>query len=145
MEPDVAALPVEGAVGRASAESVPTASAKEPKKDGRARPKRDDVMVTARVGRTLRRRGDEALRRIGATPTELVNRAFEYVVETGELPELPSARRAAPGVRRIDSAMRERVMAFVDRATFAVPAGSIPDDYKQQVGEAIRAKYESLA
>lgn len=42
--------------------------------------------VSARVPREIRDRGDAALKRIDSSVTDLVNAAFEYVIETGKLP-----------------------------------------------------------
>jgi antitoxin component of RelBE/YafQ-DinJ toxin-antitoxin module len=45
-----------------------------------------DDMVTARVPREIRQQGNMVLKRIGATPTQLVNEAYEYVIKHGKLP-----------------------------------------------------------
>ena len=111
---------------------------------GRGRGQRDDAMVTARVDRGLKSRGMAVLKELGSTPTELVNRAFEYVAETGELPAPPSAVGGA-GVRRVTAAMKHRMEEFVEATTFALPEGALHDDYRTLVEEAAREKYESLA
>lgn len=112
---------------------------------GRARGQRDDAMVTARVDRGLKSRGMAVLKELGSTPTELVNRAFEYAAETGELPAPPSATGGGAGVRRVTAAMRQRMEEFVEATTFALPEGALHGDYRTLVEEAAREKYESLA
>ena len=45
-----------------------------------------DAMVSARVPIEIKQRGDKRLKEIGSTATELVNAAYHYVIEHGELP-----------------------------------------------------------
>ena len=45
-----------------------------------------DAVVTARVPVEVKEQGARVLRSIGATPTQLVNAAYSYVLETGTLP-----------------------------------------------------------
>jgi len=45
-----------------------------------------DAMISARVPVEIKKRGDKALKEIGSTATELVNAAYRYVIEHGELP-----------------------------------------------------------
>ena len=74
-----------------------------------------------------------------------MNRAFEYVAETGELPAPPSAAGGGAGARRVTAAMRQRMGEFVEATTFPLPEGALRDDYRTLVEEAVREKYESLA
>ena len=45
-----------------------------------------DAMVSARVPVEIKKRGDSKLKELGATTTELVNAAYRYVIDNGELP-----------------------------------------------------------
>lgn len=45
-----------------------------------------DAMVSARVPVEIKKRGDGKLKEIGSNPTELVNAAYRYIIEHGELP-----------------------------------------------------------
>ena len=45
-----------------------------------------DAMVSARVPVEIKKRGDNKLKELGATATELVNAAYRYVIDNGELP-----------------------------------------------------------
>jgi antitoxin component of RelBE/YafQ-DinJ toxin-antitoxin module len=45
-----------------------------------------DAMVSARVPIEIKKRGDGKLKEIGSSATELVNAAYRYVIEHGELP-----------------------------------------------------------
>ena len=45
-----------------------------------------DAMVSARVPVEIKKRGDSKLKELGANATELVNAAYRYVIDNGELP-----------------------------------------------------------
>ena len=45
-----------------------------------------DAMVSARVPVEVKKQGDRKLKEIGSSATELVNAAYSYLIETGELP-----------------------------------------------------------
>ena len=45
-----------------------------------------DAMVSARVPVEIKKQGDSKLKEIGSSATELVNAAYEYVLEYGKLP-----------------------------------------------------------
>ncbi len=50
-----------------------------------------DAMVSARVPIEVKKRGDSKLKELGSTATELVNAAYRYVIENGELPGAKAA------------------------------------------------------
>lgn len=45
-----------------------------------------DAMVSARVPVEIKKQGDRKLKEIGSSATELVNAAYRYVLQYGELP-----------------------------------------------------------
>ena len=47
---------------------------------------RVDSIVTARVPTEIKKQGNAVLEKIGATPTELINSAYEYAISHGSLP-----------------------------------------------------------
>lgn len=108
---------------------------------------RSDSIVTARVPVEIKEQGNAVLKKIGATPTELVNAAYQYVLEHGELPAGRSLPADLAGKRRILTEERKRLIQDrVRRTTFAVPASywqGKTDD--QLLGEALREKYEAFA
>lgn len=59
------------------------------------------VQMNVRMDAALKQRGDEELRRLGVTPSELVRRVWAYVAQTGELPDLQ-----VPDGRPLDVAAR---------------------------------------
>lgn len=48
-----------------------------------------DATATARVPAEIKHQVDAKLRAMGASPTTLINAAYEYVLEMGELPKAP--------------------------------------------------------
>ena len=104
-------------------------------------------IVTARVPVEIREQVNAMLKDIGSTPTELVNAAYRYVLECGELPRKATEPVDLTGQRRTLSqeqlqSLRERVK----RTTFGVPEsfwqGKSDDEL---ITEALEEKYESLA
>ena len=59
------------------------------------------AMVTARVPVEIKNRGDRKLKEIGATATELINSAYEYVIEHGEIPGRVKQEKASEPVVKI--------------------------------------------
>lgn len=59
-----------------------------------------DAMVSARVPVEIKKRGDSKLKEIGSSATELVNSAYEYVIEWGRLPgSEPTKKPVTPQVK----------------------------------------------
>lgn len=79
-----------------------------------------DSRVSARMPMENRARGDEALARIGAATTQLINAAYDYAIATGKLPQAAADGRASRAKPRgeLAQAFRERL----SRTTHAVPA-----------------------
>ena len=46
-----------------------------------------DAMVSARVPAEIKKQGDQVLKEMGSTVTELVNSAYAYLLENGQLPK----------------------------------------------------------
>lgn len=101
---------------------------------------RDDAMVTARVPREIKRRGDAKLKEIGATATQLINASYEYVIANGKLPGANAAGpKMKPGRRVITPEMREKILEFDRRTT--VHSGRMPSDVSyEELREAAMAE-----
>lgn len=97
----------------------------------------ENCLVSARMSVAKKEAGVHALEAIGATATELINDAFDYVIE----------RRRLPGREEAFECKRGSFADFVQATTFEVDWG--PDegaiDYKQLLHEGKRSDYESLA
>ena len=111
-------------------------------------------MVTARVPGEIRRQGNAVLKEIGATPTQLVNAAYEYVLSKRVLPKAtgkpsePEAAGADDGVmhRQLDIAAAHELAASIDRSTLYVPESFWSGrSYKDILAEGRRIDYEALA
>lgn len=77
-----------------------------------------DPMVSSRVPASLRDRVNTRLKEIGSNPTELINKAYEYVDVTGE-PQ--SQTTLTPDTRHLTQEQKDSLAAAISRETFAVP------------------------
>ena len=105
------------------------------------------AVVTARVPIEIKEQGNAVLKGIGATPTELVNSAYMYVLKHRELPDAQPFPADLAGKKRVLTADQKDVIRNRMRTTtFAVPASywqGKTDD--QLLEEALREKYEAFA
>ena len=96
----------------------------------------ESTLVSARVPRAKKEAAAGLLASLGATTSDLINRAFDYLLEKKELPCTTSERRNS----------QKELRTFVASTTFEVPW---PDDfdgnYKTLVKQERLAQYESLA
>lgn len=103
-----------------------------------------NTMVSARVPVELRDQVNEQLRRIGATPTDLINRAYEFVLANKALPDAKGG--LAPGRRSLTPAQRTELARSIERTTLPLFAGMDTDaSYDDLLESALRAEYASLA
>ncbi|NHM16063.1 hypothetical protein GMI69_05220 [Eggerthellaceae bacterium zg-887] len=103
-----------------------------------------DPMVSARVPAGLRDQVNEGLRSIGSTPTELINRAYEFFLATGTLPgDRPAPK---PGKRVLNAAQRQAFEESI-RATTCNVDGSLfaETDWDDALEQALRDEYEALS
>ncbi|RDB69094.1 hypothetical protein [Eggerthella sinensis] len=103
---------------------------------------RPDTIVTARVPVEIKEQGDAVLRRIGSTPTELINAAYRYVIENGELPKTDSPLdEVAVRRRTLTSEQKANIKARIDRMTLKAPASWSGKTFDELREEAMREKY----
>ena len=95
----------------------------------------DNTLVSARVPRAKKERGASVLACAGATISDLVNSAFDYVIATGKLPTATDAQRPSA----------ESFSAFVAATTLSAewPDG-FDGDYKSLMAKMRTADYEAL-
>ena len=102
-----------------------------------------DAMVSGRIPIEMKERGSALLSEIGATQTELIKSAYEYLIAEGKLPT-PSATLAGPAAltKRDINALEQ----FINETTLAVdPSFWDGFDLKEALAEGRRADYEALA
>lgn len=102
-----------------------------------------DPMVSSRIPASLRDRVNTRLKEIGSNPTELINKAYEYVDVTGELPQ--SQTTLTPGTRHLTQEQKDSLAAAFSRETFAVPESYFTGKTYDDILEAeLRNSYEAL-
>lgn len=99
----------------------------------------ESVLSSARVPLAKKETANGILDSIGATTSDLINSAYDYLLEKGELPRADAhrdAERTAEGFK-----------AFVGASTLDVDwgAGAADGDYKRLIKQGKLADYESLA
>ena len=101
----------------------------------------DNTIVSARVARGKKERANAVLDSIGATMSDAVNHALDYVIANKCLPGAPLGEACSGAGSRADG-----YRAFVEASTLSVgwPADS-SGDYKAMLKRGRLADYESLA
>lgn len=103
---------------------------------------RADAIVTARVPLEVKEQGNAVLRKIGSTPTELVNAAYRYVLDHEALPQAePSLEEAAERHRALSPERKAQIKAFVERTTLQAPASWEHKSFDELREEAMRDRY----
>lgn len=97
----------------------------------------DTTLVSARLSRAKKERAGSILESIGATASDLINSAYDYVIETHQLPT-PS--------RKAEVRNQEGFAAFVRSSTLEVEwPQDASGDYRELASEWRLSDYESLA
>lgn len=104
-----------------------------------------DAIVTARVPASIKEQGRVALNKIGATPTDLINAAYRYVLAKGELLDANDGiERLEPGTRRLSSAQQQALSSRLEKTTFNVPASFWENHTDEELlFQALEEKYAS--
>lgn len=106
-----------------------------------------DAIVTARIPVETKRQAGEILKRIGETPTRLINAAYEYLLATGSLPKTAGEDVAASSELTREELAQAR--AFLASTTLEAPAEFWAElgarSYNDLLAEGRAAAYEALA
>lgn len=101
------------------------------------------TMVSARVPEELRDQVNQELQKIGSSPTELINLAYQAFLKTKKLPQGESGLKS--GKRTFSKIQLEEFKGFVERTTVQVPEEYFNGkSYKELLVERKRAEYEAL-
>lgn len=100
-----------------------------------------DPVVTARVPEGIRSRGVDVLREIGSTKSELVNAAFNYVIQEKEFPRPTSEVRADDGLRKLDSSQMAELRSFMSCVNVPVSGQWESTPFEELLDKAAEARY----
>lgn len=96
----------------------------------------DNTLVSARLTRAKKERGCGVLAEIGATTSDLINKAFDYVIAYGEL----------PSVEQPTAFTEEDFIEFVQRSSLDADwPESFSGNYKELETRLRAVDYEALA
>ncbi len=102
---------------------------------------RNDVIVTARVPREIKRRGDAVLKKIGATPTQLINASYEYVLACNGLPNAQlESKQLKPGKRTITSSIKKKLQKF-EQSTVRIDDRYVDMPYEQMRNVVMQSRF----
>ena len=95
------------------------------------------AMVNARIPLAKKEAANSLLEAIGATPSELINSAYDYLLKFGKLPDAPEIVRDE----------NKDFSNFLAQTSFEVDwaAAGIPLNYKDHIREGKIRDHESLA
>lgn len=103
---------------------------------------RFDAIVTARVPTEIKEQGNAILKKIGSSPTELINAAYRYVLEYEELPtEVSSLEKVADRHRNLTPEQKAQIKAFIERTTLKAPESWNGKSFDELREEAMRERY----
>lgn len=105
---------------------------------------RNDAIVTARVPMEIKRQGNAVLEKIGSTPTELINSAYEYAISHGSLPT--EGELVCPGPRKLTPGQKNKLKER-GRRMLIKPGGDVLNgrSLKDVLSEMRYADYEALS
>lgn len=96
-----------------------------------------DVLVSARISQGKKDAAKSVLESLGSTTSDLINSAFDYLLENKELPQSAAPKRPT----------KAEVKKFLASSSYPVDWGddAADGDYKKLLHEGKREAYESLA
>ncbi len=103
-----------------------------------------DAIVSARVPVAVKERGNATLRELGATPSQLINAAYEFVLAERRLPKAHEPFHTA-GAR--DRALTQQQIEKIRTALEAMHVGPAANDvpFEKQLSKARDERYARFA
>lgn len=103
-----------------------------------------DAIVSARVPVALKEQGNGILRDIGATPTQLINAAYQFVLSEHELPKPHDPLEGMRGAKReLTDEQKEKVRQSL-KAMYVGPAAA-DEPFSHQLNAARDERYARFA
>lgn len=103
-----------------------------------------DPMVSARVPLGLRDSVNQELKKIGSSPTELINSAYEYFLANHALPKKENALE--PGKRHLNKEKRAELVESIAASSQPIPESFFGDSsYDEILARNLRNNYEALS
>lgn len=102
-----------------------------------------DATVSARIPVAVKERGNAILKEIGATPSQLINAAYDYLLANHELPKSDGA----PATRKAHRVLTKAQIEEIDQILDAMYLGPLPEGkaYEQLREEAWEDRYARFA
>ena len=100
-----------------------------------------DTVASARIPVEIKRQGDAKLKQLGLNTTALIRAAYDYLLETGTVPQTRQAQTGAEGTRTLSEQQRWEFQQFMSRTTLPAPASWQGKTYEQLYEEAMRDRY----
>lgn len=102
-----------------------------------------DAIVSARIPVAVKERGNAALKELGATPSQLINAAYEFVLAERKLPKAHEPLAGDSRDRTLTPQQCEKIRASL-AAMYVGPAAN-EQSFKEQLAEARDERYANLA
>lgn len=108
-----------------------------------------DATVSARIPVETKKQVDKKLRNMGASATELINAAYNYVLSEDALPTPSKTTPSRSKARQLSPEKAAYLREFFAKTTFTLPGTAYAEldatSYKDMIAEGRRADYEALA
>ena len=101
-------------------------------------------VVTARVPEGVRARGVDVLSEIGSSTSELINAAFDYVINERKLPRPRPRQGDKAGKRVIGEEQREGLQSFMESVKVSVPEQWDNVPFEELLDQTLEQRYAHL-
>ncbi len=103
-----------------------------------------DAIVSARVPVAVKERGNAVLKELGATPSQLINSAYEFVLAERQLPKAHTSLCAVGQEGRILTPQQaEKIHSSL--AAMYIGSAGVDRSFKDQLSKARDERYASFA
>ena len=104
---------------------------------------RNDSIVTARVPIEIKEQGNAILKKIGSSPSEMINAAYRYVLSNEQLPVVAHAPQ---GSRSLSQEQKEMLLERSKRMYLkSSNTLTVRKSFKEELAQLRQAEYEALS